>query len=825
MGGFLELRRQKPLSCGIALAIVLLVVMMSAYGASSTAAAPAGQLADVTALLEVKQGFRGAAGILDDWSLANASLVCNWTGISCGPAGRVTTMLFVDKGLQGVLSPAIANVTELEYLRIFNAPGLTGPVPKEVATLKKMNFFDLCSCSFSGVIPRELGRLSNLRFFSLAQNTLSGEIPLELMGLTNLTFFSLFANSFTGPIPPAMGRLTKLQTLTIQYNNFSGPIPTELSACTGLSFLDLSVNQLSGPLPAQLADLQNLTTLDLSSNALTGKIPDGYGNLTALATLSLAKNALSGPIPAALGSLPLLQTLDLSWNGLSGPIPNAWGAAANLSSVDLSMNNLTGPIPDSFSNLQNLTTFNVSGNQLSGPVPPGALSSLVPSSYGNNSRLCGPPLQTPCSDDEEIMGAAGIAGTVVGGVVLLCIALSSALKLHRGRRPAREFANGQVRLFQPLGYPITVDDILAATDNFSKKHLLGSGSSSRVYWAKLPDGKTEVAVKRLLDARARGVSKQFHAETSTLSSARHANLVTLIGSYLEEATGLALLIYTFLPGGDLETWLAHAELAGGSGRPPAAHSGAQVHSEPNAQQGAEQPDAGSGAQLAASWSGKGGSGGRVAAVEDPLTQWWVRYKIAFGAAKGLRYLHHECKPPIVHRDIKTANIFLDDDLNAYVGDFGLSKVLADAGPVVPAAAAPGGERSAALHGTVGYLAPESARRGRFTQSADVYSFGVVVLELLTGVRPTADEVSEEGYPAWVRARLAGAGAGGAPRGIFDPRIDLGDEHSRARSEALAVLEMALDCTAKEPKRRPTMADVVRRLEDVRNFHVDVVIDP
>ena len=191
---------------------------------------------------------------------------------------------------------------------------------------------------------------------------LSGPIPPELANLASLRILKLYSNALSGPIPPELGNLASLRVLQLWHNALSGPIPPELGNLASLRILDLGGNALSGPIPAELANLASLRILELYSNALSGPIPPELGNLASLRILQLGGNALSGPIPAELANLASLEWLRLYGNALSGPIPPELGNLAALGSLHLYGNSLTGPIPESFLALDALERFRFERN-------------------------------------------------------------------------------------------------------------------------------------------------------------------------------------------------------------------------------------------------------------------------------------------------------------------------------------------------------------------------------------------------------------------------------------------------------------------------------
>ncbi|CAA2982139.1 proline-rich receptor kinase PERK15 [Olea europaea subsp. europaea] len=219
-----------------------------------------------------------------------------------------------------------------------------------------------------------------------------------------------------------------------------------------------------------------------------------------------------------------------------------------------------------------------------------------------------------------------------------------------------------------LGFSITTftyEELALATNGFSSTNLLGQGGFGYVHKGILRDGK-EVAIKQLKAGSGQG-EREFQAEVETISRVHHKHLVLLVGYCISGAE--RLLVYEFVPNKTLEFHL----------------------------------------------HGK----------EKPPINWETRMKVAVGSANGLAYLHDTSQPKIIHRDIKSANILLDDNFDAKVADFGLARFYSDTDTHV----------STRVMGTFGYLAPEYALTGKLTDKSDVFSFGVVLLELITGHRP------------------------------------------------------------------------------------------
>ncbi|KAL6558479.1 Proline-rich receptor-like protein kinase perk1 [Orobanche minor] len=286
----------------------------------------------------------------------------------------------------------------------------------------------------------------------------------------------------------------------------------------------------------------------------------------------------------------------------------------------------------------------------------------------------------------------------------------------------------------------TYEELAMATDDFSNANLLGQGGFGYVHKGVLPNGK-EVAVKQLKDGSGQG-EREFQAEVEIISRVHHKHLVSLVG-YCMAGTG-RMLVYEFVPNNTLEFHLH------GKGR--------------------------------------------------PVINWSTRLKIALGAAKGLAYLHEDCHPKIVHRDIKASNILLDYNFEAKVADFGLAKFFSDTNTHV----------STRVMGTFGYLAPEYASSGKLTEKSDVFSFGIMLLELITGRRPVNQDQSfmDDSLVDWARPLLTRA----LEDGNFDVLVDERIQNDHNHNEMARVVACAAACVRHSSRRRPRMSQVVRALE-------------
>ncbi|KAL2522945.1 Protein kinase domain-containing protein [Forsythia ovata] len=290
----------------------------------------------------------------------------------------------------------------------------------------------------------------------------------------------------------------------------------------------------------------------------------------------------------------------------------------------------------------------------------------------------------------------------------------------------------------------TYDELAGATNDFSANNLLGEGGFGCVYKGVLADGK-EVAVKQLKAGGGQG-EREFRAEVEIIGRIHHRHLVSLVGYCIFEHQ--RLLVYDYVPN---DTLYYH------------------LHGK-----------------------------------DSRVLDWASRVKIAAGAARGLAYLHEDCQPRIIHRDIKSSNILLDNNFEARVADFGLAKLALELDLHTHV--------STRVMGTFGYLAPEYASTGKLTEKSDVFSFGVVLLELITGRKPvdSSQSLGEESLVEWARPLLTQALDTENFGDLLDPRL----ENNFVANEMVRMIEAAAACVRHLSSRRPRMSQVVRALDSM-----------
>lgn len=718
-----------------------------------------------------------------------------------------TVYLYQNK-FEGSIPPAIGNMTALILLDLSNNM-LSGEIPAEIAELKNLQLLDLkCNQlsgsvpiglggltqlrdlelwnnSLSGPLPSDLGKNSPLQLLDVSSNAFSGEIPATLCNGGNLTKLILFNNAFSGPIPVGLstclslirvrmqnnrlsgmipgglGKLGKLDRLELANNSLTGQIPGDIGSSTSLSFIDFSRNRLQSSLPSTILSISKLQTFMASNNNLEGEIPDQFQDCPSLSVLDLSLNHFSGSIPESITSCQKLVVLNLRNNQLTGQIPKAIAMMPTLATLDLSNNSLTGGIPENFGISPALEMLNVSYNKLEGPVPAnGVLRTINPDDVVGNAGLCGGVLP-PCHGNLTFTSSHGslrakhiIAGWIIGISSFLAIlfALFGARTLYKrwystGSCFEEKYETGKgewpwrLMAFQRLGF--TTADILAC---IKESNVIGMGATGTVYKAEMPRLNTIVAVKKLWRSEAdieTGSRNDLVGEVNVLGRLRHRNIVRLSGCIHNDTN--VMIIYEFMQNGNL---------------------GEALH---------------------------GKQSGKL------LVDWVSRYNIALGVAQGLAYLHHDCHPPVIHRDIKSNNILLDANLEARIADFGLARMMIRKNETVSMVA-----------GSYGYIAPEYGYTLKVDEKIDIYSFGVVLLELLTGKRPLDPEFGESvDIVEWIRLKIRDN------KSLEEALDPIAGNCRHVQEEMLLVLRIALLCTAKLPRDRPSMRDVITMLGEAK----------
>ncbi|XP_022716149.1 protein STRUBBELIG-RECEPTOR FAMILY 8-like isoform X1 [Durio zibethinus] len=593
----------------------------------------------------------------------------------------------------------------------------------------------------------------------------------------------------SGTMGYLLSDLMSLRTLDLSNNNIHDTIPYQLPP--NLTSLNLAGNNLSGNLPYSISSMVTLTYLNLSHNSLSLSVGDIFANLAVLGTLDLSFNNFSGDLPISFSSLSNLSTLYMQNNQLTGSLNVLSGLS--LTTLNVAKNHFSGWIPRE---LFSVPTFIYDGNSFAnGPAPPPPPYSASPPGRSHNKHNSGSGARTsPASDGQSSDSDKGppaglIVGIVLGSLLLVLLALLALVfcirknkrKVGGARASRRNLSVGSndghtnmqeqrvknvaavIDLKPPPAEKVTVDrlskngslnrmkspitatsytvaSLQTATNSFSQEYLIGEGSLGRVYSAEFPNGKT-MAIKKI-DNSALSLQEEdnFLEAVSNMSRLRHPNIVTLAGYCAEH--GQRLLVYEYIGNGSLHDRLHFSD-------------------------------------------------------DDSKTLGWnVRVRVALGTARALEYLHEVCLPSVVHRNLKSANILLDEELNPHLSDCGL------------AALTPNTERqvSTQVVGSFGYSAPEFALSGVYTVKSDVYSFGVVMLELLTGRKPldSSRVRSEQSLVRWATPQLHDIDALAK---MVDPALN-GMYPAKSLSRFADIIAL---CVQPEPEFRPPMSEVVQAL--------------
>ncbi|XP_027333575.1 probable LRR receptor-like serine/threonine-protein kinase At1g74360 [Abrus precatorius] len=767
---------------------------------------------------------------------------------------NLTNLVFLDLSRNrfgGEVQKIFGKFKQVSFLLLHSNHYNRGLSSSGILTLPNIWRLDLSYNNFSGPLPVEISQMSSLKFLMLSYNQFNGSIPPEFGNMTHLQALDLAFNNLSGPIPPSLGNLSSLLWLMLADNYLTGEIPPELGNCTSLLWLNLANNKISGTLPSELSKIGRnaMTTFEsnrqnyrmiagsgeclamkrwipadyppfsfvysiltrkncrglwdrllkgygifpfctpgsslrtpqisgyiqISSNQLNGEIPSEIGTMVNFSMLHLGFNNFSGKFPPEMGSIPLV-VLNMTGNKFSGEIPQEIGNMKCLMNLDLSYNNFSGTFPISLNNLAELNKFNISYNPLiSGVIPStGQFVTFEKDSYLGDPLLILPKFidnttngknVTFEKDHQKATKLSVFLVFLVITLVFMVFGLLSIIVCVLVKSPSEEpryllrdtkewndssssgsspWLSDTIKVIRLNKTAFTHADILRATSSFSEDRIIGKGGFGTVYKGVFSDGR-QVAVKKLQREGLEG-EKEFKAEMEVLSGHGfgwpHPNLVTLYGWCLNGSE--KILIYEYIEGGSLEDLV----------------------------------------------------------TDRTRLTWRRRLEVAIDVARALVYLHHECYPPIVHRDVKASNVLLDKDGKAKVTDFGLARVV-DVGD---------SHVSTMVAGTVGYVAPEYGHTWQATTKGDVYSFGVLVMELATGRR--AVDGGEECLVEWARRVMGYGRHHGLSRSV--PVLLLGSGLVGGAEEMGELLRIGVKCTAEAPQARPNMKEVLAMLIKIYN---------
>ncbi|KAL7583461.1 hypothetical protein Lser_V15G44784 [Lactuca serriola] len=782
--------------------------------------------------------------------------------IDCGFSGRLPdtlgslenliSMSLNSNNFTGAIPPSIGNIKNLYWLDLGDNR-LSGSIPVSSDTTPGLDMlihaehFHFGGNMLSGNLPAQLFSSNmNLIHLLFENNTLNGSIPSTLGLVQTLEVVRLDRNRFTGHVPSNINNLAGVNLMYLSNNQLTGPMP-DLTGLKRLNYLDLSNNSFDKwSIPSWFSDINSLTKLKMSNTNLEGVLPAALFSLPELQIVDLSDNTLNGTLDILSTHSKQLQQVDLQNNQIveftqrsqstielilvgnpvcmeSGVTEKICSLPENTTPSDSRQPNKCVPMKCSHS-LQIMSpncrcAFPYTGNlffrasRLSehgistdyDSLRDSMISSFQMSQLPVDSVAFGSPSKTlddylvinlhvfPSDGDETFdrNGINGIGwslsnqtfkpppdfgtyvfkgddyeyflvsgkksshtglvvGAAVGGCVLVALLIFAGMYALRqkGRAERATHESSPFALWDPTtsgGVPqvkgtkaFSFEALVKCTNNFSETNTIGTGGYGMVYRGSLPNGQL-IAIKRAKQDSTQG-ALEFKTEIELLSRVHHKNLVSLVGFCFDQ--GEQMLVYEYIVNGTVKDSL--------SGR----------------------------------------SGMRL--------DWTRRLRIALGAAKGLQYMHDLADPPIIHRDVKTNNILLDERLVAKVADFGLSKSLGDANRT---------HVTTQVKGTMGYMDPEYYMTQQLTEKSDVYSFGVVLLELITARNPIerGKHIVRE-----VRQAMDKSKELYNLHEVLDPTIGLSSQLKGLER----FVDLALSCVKETGSERPTMSDIMKEIEGI-----------
>ncbi|KAK9065998.1 hypothetical protein SSX86_015400 [Deinandra increscens subsp. villosa] len=772
-----------------------------------------------------------------------------------GELTKLRLLLLNGNELTGSLPDELGYLPNLDRIQI-DQNHISGPIPKSFANLNKTKHFHMNNNSLSGEIPPELARLPKLVHLLLDNNNLSGSLPPELSELPSLLILQLDNNHFDGIIPPSYSNMLQLFKLSLRNCTLQGPIP-DLSRIPSLAYIDLSNNNLNGSIPRMnLSD--DITTIDLSRNQLTGTIPPGFSGLPNLQRLSLFNNSLNGSVSSDIWQNRIFNstvqlTLDMENNNISGVSgsltlpPNVTlslqgnPACSNASMVEFCQSSIA-----LVNHLQSIPSNSTDNCQASCPPDYEYAPGSPTPCFCAAPLLIGYRLKSPGFSD-FLAYFYSFEVYLTTGLEIKQFQLDLTYEWQKGPR-----LRMNLKIFPEFTTP--------GSNVFNKSEVLRIRSMF-TQW-EIPDSEI-FGPYELIDFTLLDPYKEFFPTPSSSSGISKGAVAGIVIGAIFGAVLLSAFVSLYILRLHRRKYYAVSKKRRVS-RASLKIEGVKSFSYEEMKRATNNFDAGSEV-------GQGGYGkvykgiladGTVVAIKraeegslqgekeflteiellsrlhhrnlvsllgfcdeeseqmlvyefmsngtlrDHLSEKYkeslsfdMRLRIALGSSKGILYLHTEADPPIFHRDIKATNILLDPKLIAKVADFGLSRLapVADMEGIVP------GHVSTVVKGTPGYLDPEYFLTHKLTDKSDVYSLGVVFLELLTGMHPITHGKN-------IVREVNIAYRSGMIFSVIDSRM--GSYPSECVEK---FVTLALNCCKEDTDERPSMAEVVRELENIRHM--------
>ncbi|KAK9750105.1 hypothetical protein RND81_02G173800 [Saponaria officinalis] len=699
--------------------------------------------------------------------------------------------------LSGTIPPALFSSDMTLIHVLFDNNNLTGSIPSTIGLVQTLEAIRFDRNSLSGPLPSNLNKLTNMNELVLSNNALTGPVP-DLTGLDYLNFVDMSNNSFTGTdVPQWFSTLKSLTTVMMEQTGLEGKLPVEFFSIPQLQTVVLRNNRLNDSIDFGSSFSRQLQLIDLQNNSISAlTVAPGYNFTLLLSDNPFCKNNI-----AATSYCDNQQELESS----SSYLTPVFCVPTRCTSGQTSSPNCKCAYPYTGTFILRAPSFSAIGNPIyftqlqqsllssfvnfSLPVDAVSLSSASSDSFGyltmklqifpaeqdyfnrtgvfslafvlsnqtyKPSRLFEPYVFLADSythfGGEHNSHTGAIAGGVVGSTALLLLLICAGgyayyqkKRSEQATKQANPFvswdsqgAYGDIPQLKGAKF-FSFEELRKCTNNFSEYNCVGAGGYGKVYKGILDNGQM-VAIKRSQEGSMQG-SREFKNEIELLSRVHHKNLVKLVGFCYDQ--GEQMLVYEYIANGTLLDSLSGT----------------------------------TGIQL----------------------DWIRRLMVTLGSARGLQYLHELADPPIIHRDIKSNNILLDERLTAKVADFGHSRLFGDAEK---------GYVTTQVKGTMGYLDPEYFMTNQLTEKSDVFSFGVMMLEMVTARRP----IEQGKYIVKV------------VKGALDRTKDLYGLHEvmdpvLVSSSTVLVgfekfVDLALNCAEDSGVDRPTMGEVVKDIERI-----------
>ncbi|XP_061359216.1 protein STRUBBELIG-RECEPTOR FAMILY 7-like isoform X2 [Gastrolobium bilobum] len=635
--------------------------------------------------------------------------------------------------------------------------GVTATDPNDAAAVRAMfqsmnspsqlgwpaNGDDPCGQSWKGITCSG-NRVTEIELSNLG---LTGTLAYGLQALTSVTKLDMSDNNLVGAIPYQLP--PNVQLLNLASNNFTGTVPYSISNLTSLTDLNLGHNQLQQGLGVDFQNLSTLSILDLSFNFLTGDLPQTLSSLSGITTMYLQNNQFTGTIDV-LANLPL-------------------------DNLNVENNNFTGWIPEQLKKINLQTGGNAWSSGPAPPLPPGT----PPAPKSKQHHKSGGGSATPSDAGSGTVGdgkKSGIGGGGIAGILISVIVVGAVVAFFLVKRKSKKSSSDPEKLENQSFPPLPSNEV----------HEVKSVQTSSVIDLKTFDTSATINLKPPPIDRHKSFDDNEFSKKPTLvkkTVTAPANVKSYSIADLQIATGSFSVDHLVGEGSFGRVYRAQFD----DGKVLAVK---KIDSSVIPNDLSEDFT-----EIVSNISHLHHP--NVTELVDEYSKpliWNSRVKIALGTARSLEYLHEVCSPSVVHKNIKSANILLDAELNPHLSDSGLASNIPNADQI--------------LNHNVGsgYDAPEVALSGQYTLKSDVYSFGVVMLELLSGRKPfdSSRPRSEQSLVRWATPQLHDIDALAK---MVDPALK-GLYPVKSLSRFADVIAL---CVQPEPEFRPPMSEVVQAL--------------